>query len=60
LPLQLTSFVGREKELKELRALLKSARLVTLTGSGGTGKTRLVLEAGAAGTAGLPPRRLAG
>jgi len=47
LPLQLTSFVGREKELKELRALLKSARLVTLTGSGGTGKTRLVLEAGA-------------
>jgi predicted ATPase len=47
LPPQLTSFVGREKEIAEIKALLNSARLVTLTGSGGTGKTRLSLEAGA-------------
>ncbi len=46
LPLQLTSFVGREKEIAEIRALLNAARLVTLTGSGGTGKTRLSMEAG--------------
>ncbi len=47
LPLQLTSFVGREKELADLKDLLNTARLVTLTGSGGTGKTRLALEVGA-------------
>lgn len=47
LPVQLTSFVGREKETGEVRALLAKNRLVTLTGSGGTGKTRLALEAGA-------------
>jgi len=46
LPTQLTSFVGREKEVAEIKALLNSARLVTLTGSGGTGKTRLTLEVG--------------
>ena len=45
LPLQLTSFVGREKEVAELEALLKRHRLVTLIGVGGTGKTRLMLEA---------------
>ncbi len=45
LPAQLTSFVGRRKELDELRSLLKANRLVTLTGPGGTGKTRLALEA---------------
>src|SRR5215216_4813966 len=39
LPLQLTSFIGRDKELAEIKALVKSARLITLTGSGGTGKT---------------------
>ena len=44
LPTQLTSFVGREKEMAEIKALLNSARLVTLTGSGGTGKTRLSIE----------------
>lgn len=48
LPNQLTSFVGREKEITEIKALLAAARLVTLTGSGGTGKTRLALEIGAA------------
>lgn len=44
LPLQLTSFLGREKEIGEVDALLLRSRLVTLTGSGGTGKTRLALE----------------
>jgi len=46
LPTQLTSFVGREKEVVEIKALLNIARLVTLTGSGGTGKTRLSIEVG--------------
>jgi predicted ATPase/class 3 adenylate cyclase len=44
LPTQLTTFVGREKELAEVEALLGRARLLTLTGPGGTGKTRLSLE----------------
>jgi predicted ATPase/class 3 adenylate cyclase len=44
LPLRLTSFVGRERELASISALLESARLVTLTGPGGTGKTRLALR----------------
>ncbi|HSO28418.1 MAG TPA: adenylate/guanylate cyclase domain-containing protein [Candidatus Sulfomarinibacteraceae bacterium] len=45
LPLQLTSFVGREKEVSEVEAFLARHRLVTLIGVGGTGKTRLMLEA---------------
>ncbi len=44
LPIQVTSFVGRERELAELQRLLPSTRLLTLTGSGGTGKTRLSLQ----------------
>jgi predicted ATPase/DNA-binding XRE family transcriptional regulator len=44
LPLQLTSFLGRERELAELHELLGRARLVTLTGPPGTGKTRLALR----------------
>jgi predicted ATPase/class 3 adenylate cyclase len=44
LPVQLTSFIGREKELAELKRLLPTTRLLTLTGSGGVGKTRLSLE----------------
>ncbi|HLZ71093.1 MAG TPA: adenylate/guanylate cyclase domain-containing protein [Dehalococcoidia bacterium] len=47
LPLQLTSFVGRERELAEVTGLLREQRLVTLTGPGGTGKTRLALQAAA-------------
>jgi predicted ATPase len=44
LPAALTSFIGRERELAEIGALLGQARLVTLVGVGGTGKTRLALE----------------
>lgn len=47
LPVQLTSFVGRERELGEVKRLLGSTRLLTLTGSGGTGKTRVSLQAAA-------------
>ncbi|HEY3058989.1 MAG TPA: LuxR C-terminal-related transcriptional regulator [Chloroflexota bacterium] len=43
LPTQLTSFIGRERERALLRERLSSARLVTLTGAGGAGKTRLAL-----------------
>jgi predicted ATPase/DNA-binding SARP family transcriptional activator len=45
LPLQLTSFIGRGAELAEVRRLLDRSRLVTLTGPGGCGKTRLALQA---------------
>jgi predicted ATPase len=44
LPTETSSFVGREHELTELRALLHRTRLLTLTGTGGAGKTRLALE----------------
>lgn len=44
LPAQLTSFIGREKEIREIKELLERTRLLTLTGSGGNGKTRLSLE----------------
>jgi len=44
LPLALTSFVGRERETEQLRVLLTQSRLVTLTGPGGSGKTRLAVE----------------
>jgi predicted ATPase/DNA-binding CsgD family transcriptional regulator/class 3 adenylate cyclase len=45
LPVQLTSFVGRGDELAEVEVLLDGERLVTLTGSGGCGKTRLAMQA---------------
>jgi predicted ATPase len=44
LPAATTTFVGREPELEELAALVSEHRLVTLTGAGGTGKTRLSIE----------------
>lgn len=47
LPTQLTSFVGREREVREASQLLSTSRLLTLTGPGGTGKTRLSLQVGA-------------
>jgi predicted ATPase/class 3 adenylate cyclase len=47
LPVQLTSFIGREKEISAVRSLIAEHRLTTLTGSGGTGKTRLSLQVAA-------------
>ncbi|MBA2383644.1 MAG: hypothetical protein H0V68_03140 [Actinobacteria bacterium] len=44
LPIQPTPLVGRERELEEAGALLRSCRLLTLTGAGGSGKTRLALQ----------------
>jgi len=44
LPIQLTSFIGREKEIEEVVRLLGKHRLVTLTGPGGVGKTRLAIQ----------------
>ncbi|MFN8473690.1 MAG: adenylate/guanylate cyclase domain-containing protein [Anaerolineae bacterium] len=41
LPVELTSFIGREREMAEVKSLLANARLLTLIGPGGTGKTRL-------------------
>src|SRR6266542_21553 len=46
LPSSLNSFIGRERELNEITNLIAKNRLVTLTGAGGIGKTRLSLEAG--------------
>jgi non-specific serine/threonine protein kinase len=48
LPALLTSFVGRNRELKELLHLVSLRRLITITGAGGIGKTRLATEAGLA------------
>jgi predicted ATPase/DNA-binding SARP family transcriptional activator len=47
LPVQLTSFIGREREMGEIKKLLASTHLLTLTGVGGTGKTRLALQVSA-------------
>lgn len=47
LPQQVTSFIGREREVAALKTLLQSSRLVTLTGSGGSGKSRLSLQVAA-------------
>ena len=47
LPIQLTSFIGRESEIAEVEGLLAETRFLTLTGSGGCGKTRLGLQVAA-------------
>ena len=47
LPVQLTSFIGRQRELNEVTRLLAATHLLTLTGPGGTGKSRLALQAAA-------------
>ncbi|HXL61114.1 MAG TPA: AAA family ATPase, partial [Mycobacterium sp.] len=47
LPVQLSSFVGRDAELTQLRELLADNRVVTLTGAGGVGKTRLAMQVAA-------------
>ena len=54
IPRQLTSFIGRERELQELKRLLERSRLLTLTGPGGSGKTRLCLQLGAEVADGFP------
>lgn len=54
LPLDLTSFVGRGAELAQVKGLLSTSRLVTLTGIGGVGKTRLALRAAADAQAAFP------
>ena len=54
LPAQLTSFVGRDEELNRVTKLLGESRLVILTGPGGTGKTRLAIEAAARLTDEMP------
>src|SRR5829696_799273 len=53
-PSPLSSLIGRERDLAEVRATLSSARLVTLTGTGGVGKTRLAAEAAARSVGDFP------
>ena len=54
LPAEMTSFVGRRQELREVKRLLTTTRLLTLTGSGGVGKTKLALRAAAEMSRGFP------
>jgi len=54
LPSELSNFVGRRNELTQIRELLGQARLLTLTGAGGCGKTRLALQAAADAIDGYP------
>ena len=54
LPTQLTTFIGRQDELGEARRLLETTRMLTLTGPGGTGKTRLSLQLATTVAEGFP------
>jgi len=54
LPAEVTSFVGRRQELREVKRLLTTTRLLTLTGSGGVGKTKLALRAAGEMARGFP------
>jgi non-specific serine/threonine protein kinase len=56
LPAQLTSFIGREREIAELAERVRTTRLLTLTGSGGCGKSRLALEVAARAVGAGSPR----
>ncbi len=47
LPIQLTSFIGRESEMRIIKSMLNESHLLTLMGSGGAGKSRIALQAGA-------------
>ncbi len=58
LPVPATPFLGRERELAEVVGLLRTSRMLTLTGPGGTGKTRLAAQAAAEVVRALPWRRL--
>ena len=58
LPQQMTSFIGRERELAEVKAHLTGVRLLTLLGMGGLGKTRLSLQVAAEVMTPVPRRRL--
>src|SRR5690606_40856950 len=54
LPLVVTSFVGRRRELDEVKSLLENTHVVTLTGPGGTGKSRLARQVAAEAGGSLP------
>src|SRR2546429_320052 len=54
LPAEVTSFVGRRREATDVRRLLSDSRLVTLTGLGGVGKTRLAMRVGSMVRRGFP------
>ena len=54
LPAELTTFVGRHRQLQEIKSALATARLVTLVGTGGVGKTRLALRSAADLRRGIP------
>ncbi len=54
LPAELTTFVGRRRQLQEIKSALATARLVTLVGTGGVGKTRLALRSAADLRRGIP------
>ena len=56
LPEELTSFVGREREVVEIKRLFSRTRLLTLTGPGGVGKSRLAQRAAGRLTRALPGR----
>ena len=60
LPLQTSSFIGREREIDRTVAALGEARVVTLTGVGGVGKTRLALQVAAEVLPEVPGGRVAG
>ena len=57
-PVQLTSFVGRDNEIRQVTEALRTSRLVTITGPGGVGKTRLAIESARRVIGGTQPGRV--